>query len=57
MHFSSSDSNTVHGDASGQHIIESPPVGIYVVTVFGNDNASEQPRKFSESFTFFTIEG
>ena len=57
MKFSSSDSNTVHGNVLGVSIIIAPPVGIYEVTVFGNDNISEQPRNFSESFTFFTKEG
>ena len=53
---SSSASGTVT-DGDGKVIIDSPPVGIYEVTVFGVDNSSPQSRNFNESARFITKKG
>ena len=44
-------------DRKDRVTIESPPVGIYEVTVFGVDNSSNQSRNFNESARFITTEG
>ena len=54
---SSSSASGAVADGNGRVTIESPPVGIYEVTVFGVDISSTQSRNFTESARFITKEG